>query len=230
MPGVDAIDPGAAIALSLWVATWCTVLGAPPAIALGWVLARREFLGKAWLSALVLTPMVLPPVVTGLVLLRIFGRRGVVGPWLGAIGIEIAFTPAAALIAAIVVGFPLFVLSARAAFVAVDPGYDELAATLGDGPARRFWRVTLPLAGPGLVGGALLMFARSLGEFGATIVLAGNSDDTRTIALAIYSLLERPGGQDQAWSLAWASVVISLVALLGYEWFIRRQRRRLELQ
>lgn len=227
MPG--AIDPGAAIGLSLWVATWCTVLGAPPALALGWLLARREFVGKSLLSALVFAPMVLPPVVTGLVLLRIFGRHGVLGAPLARVGVEIAFTPAAAVVAALVVGLPLFVMSARAAFLAVDPAYEELASTLGDGPWRRLWRVSLPLAAPGLVGGAILMFARSLGEFGATIVLAANSDHTRTIALAIYSLLDRRGGEAQAWPLAWASVGISLAALVGYEWFVRRQRRRLEL-
>jgi molybdate transport system permease protein len=227
--GAVTTSASAAIGLSLQVAAWCTVLGAPPAIALGWLLARRDMPGKTLVTALVFAPMVLPPVVTGLLLLELFGTRGVLGPVLGALGIAIPFTLAAAVLAALVVGLPLFTMSARAAFAAVDPGYDELSATLGDRPRSTFVRVTLPLALPGIAGGAVLMFARSLGEFGATIVLAGNTDDTRTIAIAIYSLLDRPDGGPDVRVLAWSSIAVCLVALAGYEWLSRWQRRRLEL-
>lgn len=223
------MSAGSAIAFSLQVAAWCTVLGAPLAIALGWVLARREFTGKTLLSALLFAPMVLPPVVTGLVLLELLGTRGVLGPLLAVFGIAIPFTASAAVIAALVVGLPLFVMSARAAFTAVDPAYDELSASLGDRPRRTFWRVSLPLALPGIAGGAVLMFARSLGEFGATIVLAGNTDSTRTIAIAIYALLDRPGGDADVQLLAWSSIALCVLALAGYEWLSRRQRRKLEL-
>lgn len=220
---------GDAIALSLQVAACCTVAALPLAIALGWLLARREFVGKSVVSALVFAPMVLPPVVTGMLLLSLLGTRGLLGAWLGALGIEIPFTIAAAIIAALVVGLPLFVMSTRAAFAAIDPAYEELAASLGDTPWRAFRRVSLPLALPGLAGGAVLTFARALGEFGATIVLAGNTDDTRTIAIAIYTLLDRPDGADDAAALAWASIAISVLALAGYELLVRWQRRRLEL-
>jgi molybdate transport system permease protein len=223
------VSPGAAIAFSLQVAAWCTVLAAPLAIALGWLLARREFPGKTVVSALLFAPMVLPPVVTGLVLLELLGTRGVLGPTLARLGIAIPFTAAAAVIAALVVGLPLFVMSARAAFAAVDPAYDELSASLGDRPRHTFWRVSLPLALPGIAGGAVLMFARSLGEFGATIVLAGNTDATRTIAIAIYALLDRPERDADVQVLAWSSIALCVLALAGYEWLSRRQRRRLDL-
>ncbi len=222
-------DASSAIALSLQVAAWCTLLGAPVAIALGWLLARRELPGKALLSALLFAPMVLPPVVTGLILLELFGTRGVLGGALARLGLAIPFSLAGAVIAALVVGLPLFVMSARAAFAAVDPGYDELSATLGDRPRDTFVKVTLPLALPGLAGGAVLMFARGLGEFGATIVLAGNTDATRTIAIAIYGLLERPDGAPEVRVLAWSSIALCVVALGGYEWLSRRQRRKLDL-
>ncbi|MBL8942538.1 MAG: molybdate ABC transporter permease subunit [Myxococcales bacterium] len=221
--------PWDAIALSLQVATACTLLGAPPAVALGWWLARREHPAKALVTALVFAPMVLPPVVTGLLLLALLGKHGPLGAVLDRLGLAVAFTPAAPVLAALVVGLPLFVMSARAAFAAVDPAYDELSASLGDRPRRTWWRVSLPLALPGLAGGAVLMFARSLGEFGATIVLAGNTDATRTIAIAIYALLDRPASGPDVRVLAWSSVAISLFALAGYEWLARWQRRRLDL-
>ncbi|MBX7079252.1 MAG: molybdate ABC transporter permease subunit [Nannocystaceae bacterium] len=227
------LDPSAAtladpIATSLAVASWATVIALPPAIALGWLLARREFFGKALVSALLFAPMVLPPVVTGLLLLRLLGRHGPLGPALAQLGLSIPFSFAAAVVAATVVGLPLLVMSVRAAFAAVDPRYDALAATLGDGAWARFRRVVLPLSWPGIVGGAVLMFARALGEFGATIMLAGDSDDARTIAIAIYALFDDPRQQPEVARLAGASVLLSLVALVAYERFVRWQRRRLE--
>ena len=226
---MNAIDPVAAIRLSLVVALWCTAVGLPFAIAIGWVLARKRFFGKTIVTALVMAPMVLPPVVTGLLLLGAFGKRGLFGPLLTALGVEVPFTVVGAVIAATVVGLPLFVMSARAAFEWIDPAYEELSATLGDTPWRTFVRVTLPLAVPGIAGGAVLSFARSLGEFGATIVLAGNTTDTRTISIAIYSVLDRPGEHPEVIWLSAASIAISLSALVGYELLIRRQRARLEL-
>jgi molybdate transport system permease protein len=226
---MTSFDAFATIRLSLVVALWCTVIGLPFAIAIGWLLARKRFFGKTLVSAAVMVPMVLPPVVTGLLLLGAFGRRGVFGPLLAALGIEVSFTLVGAVIAATVVGLPLFVMSTRAAFEAIDPEYEALSATLGDSPWRTFRRVTLPLALPGIAGGAVLAFARSLGEFGATIVLAGNTDDTRTISIAIYALLDRPDAHREVLVLSVASVALSLAALVGYELLVRRQRRRLEV-
>jgi molybdate transport system permease protein len=224
-----SIDPADAVRLSLVVALWCTALGLPVAIALGWVLARKRFVGKTLVTALVMAPMVLPPVVTGLLLLAAFGKQGILGPALAALGIEVPFTIVGAVLAAAVVGLPLYVMSARAAFEAIDPGYEELSATLGDTPWRTFRRVSLPLALPGIAAGAVLSFARALGEFGATIVLAGNTSETRTISIAIYSMLAQPGDHPEVVVLSTASVTLSLAALVGYELLVRRQRCRLEL-
>lgn len=218
-------DPVSAIRLSLQVGLWCAVLGLPVAVALGWVLARRRFVGRTLLSAVLLVPLVLPPVVTGYLLLRLLGRDGPVA----SMGVEIPFTLAGAVVAAFVVGLPLYVMASRHAFEAVDPRYEEVSWTLGVPPWRTFLRVTLPLAAPGVAAGAVLAFARALGEFGATAVLAGNVEGrTRTIALAVYTLLESPDGETGIAILTWSSIGISLGAIAGYEWFNRWQRRRLD--
>ena len=220
---------GLAITLSLVVALTATLLGFVPALLLGRLLARREFPGKTLVTTLVLMPLVLPPVVTGFLLLWLLGTRGVLGPTLTALGITVPFTVIAPVVAAAVVGLPLYVLSARGAFEAVDARLEEVAWTLGVRPRPTFFRIALPLALPGIAAGAVLAFARALGEFGATVVLAGNVEGrTRTIPLAVYSLLESPGGGDAAWVLAGASVLLSLVALAGFEILSRWQRRRLE--
>lgn len=217
-------DPTAAIALSLEVATWCTVLGAPVAIALGYVLARKRFVGRTAVTTLLLLPLVLPPVVTGFLLLEIFGRGGPLAAF------DVPFGLAAAVVAAFVVGLPLYVMAVQHAFEAVDPRYEEVSLTLGVAPWRTFLRVTLPLAMPGVAAGAVLAFARALGEFGATIVVAGNVEGkTRTIALAVYTLLESPGGEAATATLVWASVALSFAAVAGYELLRRWQRRRMEL-
>ena len=222
-------DPGSAIRLSLLVALLATVVGLAPAVGLGWLLARRDFPGKAVLSTLVLAPLVIPPVVTGFLLLSALGGQSPIGRWLTALGLPVPFTLLGAAIAAFVVGLPLYVISIRGAFEAVDPLYEELSWTLGTPPRRTFVRVSLPLALPGIAAGALLAFARSLGEFGATVVLAGNIEgSTRTIALAVYTLLESPSGRETTWVLVGASVALSLAALLGFEALSRRQRHRLE--
>lgn len=219
-----------AVRLSIGVALWATFAAAPFAVAVGWVLARRSFPGKSIVSTFVYAPLVMPPVVTGFLLLKLLGRRGPVGSFLASHGVSIPFTFAAAVIASIVVGFPLFVAIVRSAFESVDRRHDEVAATLGHSPFRVFRRVTLPLASQGILAGAVLAFARALGEFGATIVLAGNIErETRTIPMAVYALLESPSGEAAAWQLVGVSLALSLVAMFGYEWLVRRQRRLLEL-
>lgn len=222
------VDVGAAVRLSLWVALLCVLLGLGPAVAMGYVLARFEFRGKALLSAAALVPLVVPPVVTGLGVLALVGRRGALGSWLARLGVDLTMSEAGAVLAALVVGFPLYMLSARAAFEAVDPRLEALSRSMGHSAWRTFWRVTLPLAAPGVAAGAVLAFGRALGEFGATIVLAGNAEGrTRTIALAIYTALESPGQEPTAERLALASVALALGSVIGYEALHRWQRRRL---
>jgi len=215
------------LVLSLVIACASALIGMPPAIALGWVLARRTFRGKTLLSALVLAPLVLPPVVTGLLLLRLLGRRGAFGPVLEGIGVSVPFTTLGAVIAALVVGLPLYVIAARTAFEGVDPRLEEVASTLGASPLRVLTRITLPLAWPGLLAGAVLAFARALGEFGATAVLAGDvPGETRTIALAVYAALEAPRGEPDALRLSLLSVGLSVLALVFHELLLARHVRR----
>lgn len=222
-------DVASAVRLSLMVALLATIAGLVPAVGLGWVLARREFPGKALLSTLVMAPLVMPPVVTGFLLLSVLGGGTPLGSWLASMGLPVPFTILGAAIAAFVVGLPLYVISIRGAFEAVDPMYEELSWTLGSPPGRTFFRVTLPLALPGIAAGAVLAFARALGEFGATVVLAGNVEgSTRTIALAVYTLLESPSGRSTIWVLVGASVAIAMLALLGFEALSRRQKLRLD--
>jgi molybdate transport system permease protein len=222
-------DPVSAVWLSVMVAVAATLAGLPLAVFLGWVLARKEFAGRTLLSTLVLVPLVLPPVVTGFLLLEVLSPRTPLGRLLDAAGLPIPFTILGAVLAALVVGMPLYVSAIRGAFASVDPHLEEMALTLGDRPRQAFWRVTLPLAAPGIAAGAILAFARALGEFGATVVLAGNMEgETRTIALAVYTLLEAPGGRQAIWTLVGASVLLSAGALLGYEILTRRQRARAE--
>jgi molybdate transport system permease protein len=195
---------------------------------MGWVLARKDFLGKSLVSTVALAPLVLPPVVTGFILLSLLGTQSPLGAWLADLGFPIPFTLLGATLAALAVGLPLYVISVRNAFQTVDPSYEEVAWTLGKRPWPAFLRVTFPLALPGIAAGAVLAFARALGEFGATVVLAGNVEgSTRTIALAVYTLLESPRGRDAMWVLVGASVVLSLLALLGFEALSRRQRRQM---
>jgi molybdate transport system permease protein len=196
---------------------------------MGWILARRDFLGKSFVSMIVMAPLVVPPVVTGFLLLSVLGRESALGGVLAAIGLPIPFTLLGATLAALVVGFPLYVMAIRAVFDTVDRRFEEVSWTLGVPKAPTFRRISLPLALPGIAAGAVLAFARALGEFGATVVLAGNMEgETRTIALAVYSLLESPSGQGATWILVIASVMLSLVALLGFEGLSRWQRRRME--
>ncbi len=222
-------DPWSAIRLSFLVALGATLAGLVPSVAVGWVLARKDFPGKSVLATVALVPLVLPPVVTGFLLLSLLGTQSPIGGWLDRLGLPIPFTLLGATLAALAVGIPLYVVSVRNAFQAVDPAFEEVSWTLGRRPWSTFLRITLPLALPGIAAGAVLAFARALGEFGATVVLAGNVEGTtRTIPLAVYTLLESPQGRDAIWVLVGASVVLSLLALLGYEALSRRQRRHME--
>ncbi len=212
--------------LSLRVSLAATVVVAGPGVTLGWLLARRDFRGKLLLDTLVHLPLVLTPVVVGYLLLLTFGRSGPLGPLLEALGIEVAFTTLGAVLAAAVVALPLVVRSVRTAVELVDPGLEDAAAVLGAGPLRRFRTVTLPLAAPGVVAGLTLGFARSLGEFGATITLAGSiAGETRTLPLAIYQGTQVPGGDGAALRLTVVSVLLSAAALMASELVVRRLRR-----
>ena len=229
LDATPALDPWSAIRLSLIVAFSAVLLGLVPAVAMGWLLARRDFLGKSFVSMIVMAPLVVPPVVTGFLLLSVLGRESALGGLLAAAGLPIPFTLLGATLAALVVGFPLYVMAIRAVFDTVDRRFEEVSWTLGVPKAPTFRRISLPLALPGIAAGAVLAFARALGEFGATVVLAGNMEgETRTIALAVYSLLESPSGQGATWTLVIASVMLSLVALLGFERLSRWQRGRME--
>jgi molybdate transport system permease protein len=201
-----------------------TLLMLPFGLALAWGLARGHWRGKALVETLVALPLVLPPVVTGLVLLRIFGRRGPVGHWLySRLGLEVVFTWRAVVIALAVMSLPLFVLAARAAFEEVNPAFEQLARTLGAGEWRVFFTITLPLARRGVLGATLLAFARALGEFGATIVVAGNiPGQTTTLSVAIYQYVQL-GEDGHAWALTAASAAMALLAVLGGTYLLRRK-------
>ena len=190
-----------------------TVLVLPPAIAIGWLLARRQFPGKTLLETLVSLPLVLPPVATGLLLFWLFGRRSPVGQALDAAGIEVIFTWKAVVIAMMVISFPLVARSVRAGIEQVDRRYEDLAATLGAGSFRILRTITLPLASRGIAAGAVLGFSRALGEFGATIMVAGAIPGrTRTLAVGIYTSVET-GREEAAWSLLLVSAILAFGAI-----------------
>lgn len=216
-----------ALTLSLKVALLCSLLSSPLAIFLGWLFARKNFKGKTLLDALVHIPMVLPPVTIGYLLLITFGIKGWIGKYFFELfGLRLAFNFSAAVLASIVVSMPLFVRSIRIAIEMTDPKLEEAARTLGCGRWKTFFSITLPLAFPGVISGFILSFSRSLGEFGATMILAGNIyGETQTIPLAIYSLMQSPGCENAAMRLAILSVVISILAFSLSELLARRSRR-----
>jgi molybdate transport system permease protein len=216
-----------ALTLSLRVGVACVALSLPPGVFLGWLLARKSFRGKLLLDGLIHLPLVLPPVVTGYLLLLLFGRRGPVGHVLeDLLGIHLAFDWKGAVLASAVVGFPLMLRAIRLAVEAVDPRLERAARTLGAGPLAVFFRVTLRLSLPGVLVGAVLTFARSLGEFGATITFASNiAGETRTVPSAIFTYLSQPGGEGAAARLAVLSILLSFAALVGSEALARRSRR-----
>ena len=217
-----------ALALSLQVAACSLLLVFIPGTACGWFLARKNFPGKVFVEALVHAPLVLPPVVMGYALLFSLGRHGFLSDTFFESELRLAFTWKAAALASTVMSFPLMVRAVRLAIELVDARLEQAATTLGASPWRVFWTITLPLSLPGVVTGSLLAFARSLGEFGATITFAGNlPGETRTLPLALFTALQAPGGEAPAMRLAIISIVISLAALVASELIARRISNRL---
>ena len=205
-----------ALTLSVKVAACCTLVISVPAIAIAWLLAKKDFFGKSLLDGLVHIPLILPPVVPGFLLLMLFGSQGLIGKWLHeSFGISIAFTWMGAVIASAVMAFPLMVRSTRQAISQVDSKLEIAAQSLGASPLKVFFSVTLPLAIPGVITGLILAFSRSLGEFGATITFVGNIEgETRTLPLAIYSYTQTPDGDFAAMRLVLLSVLIALAAIV----------------
>lgn len=218
-----------ALLLSLKVSLWCVAVTLPPGVLLGWVLARFQFAGKAVIEAVLHMPLVLPPVVIGYVLLLSFGANGWLGYWLAELfDIRVAFTWKGAAIASAVMGFPLMVRAVRLSMSLVDPRLELAANTLGAKPWKVFATITLPLAAPGILTGAILSFARSLGEFGATITFVGNIEgETRTLPLALYTYTQTPGMDEPAFRLVLISLAVALVALVASEILGRRAESRL---
>lgn len=217
-----------ALELSLRVSFWATVVSLPLGILVALALARGRFSGRQILNGLVHLPLILPPVVTGYLLLLTFGRKGFIGQWLDEVGIVLAFRWTGAVLAAAVMAFPLMVRAIRLAIEAVDPKLEQAAATLG---ASRFWvfvTVTLPLILPGILAGSILAFAKAMGEFGATITfVAAIPGQTQTLPSAIYAFLQVPGGEGPAFRLVLLAVGVAMGALLLSEWVSRAVARRI---
>ncbi len=218
-----------ALYLSLLVSTWAVAGSLPFGVFFAWLLARREFPGKSLVDGVIHLPLVLPPVVVGYFLLVMLGRRGVVGSVLWDwFGVTVAFTWKGAAIASAVVAFPLMVRAIRLSIETVDRGLEHAARTLGCGPLRTFFSVTLPLVLPGVLTGVILSFARSLSEFGATITFVSNiPGETRTLPIALYALTQVPGGDAAAMRLCVISVAVAFAALLASEVLSRRVQARL---
>jgi molybdate transport system permease protein len=219
-----------ALLLSLKIAGWSTLLSCPPAVLTGWFLARWNFTGKALVDGLIHLPLVLPPIVPGYLLLVLFGNNGLIGKWLyQSAGISLAFNWKGAILASMVMAFPLMVRSVRLSVAAIDQRLEHAARTLGANPLLVFLSITLPLAAPGILVGAVLGFSRSLGEFGATITFVGNIEgETRTLPLAIYTATQVPGGDDQAARMVMLSLVLALTALAVSEILSRKLHPKLE--
>ena len=224
-------DEWTIVALSLKIGGVAMLVVLPIAFALAWALARVRFPGKLLLDAIVHLPLVVPPVVTGWVLLLAFGPAGPIGNLLDRwFGVTVLFRWTGAAIAAGIMALPLMVRAMRLSIEAVDRRLENAARTLGAGPWRVFWTLTLPLSLPGLLAGMVLGFARSIGEFGATITFVSNvPGQTQTLPLAIYSALQQPGAEAMVWRLSAISVALSLVALIASELLTRRVRRRLHV-
>src|SRR5215210_6085603 len=214
------------VGLTVRTAGLATLLILPPGLLLAWLLARTSWRGKSLVETLVALPLVMPPVATGLILLKAVGRRGPIGRFLHDVfGMDVVFTWKAVVLAMAVMAFPLLVRSARVAFEGVPHRLEQIARTLGARERRVFFTVTLPLAARGILGGTLVAFARALGEFGATILVAGNIPGrTTTLSLAIYQLVQL-GEDDAAYRLMALTVGIAFAAVACSEWFLRRERR-----
>ena len=220
----DEID---IIKLSYKVAICCLLVNISPAILVGWVLARKEFLGKSFFETLIFLPLVLPPVIPGYILLVLFGNQGLIGQYLSAIGLEFAFNWKGAVLASAVMGFPLMVQSVRVAIEMVDKRLEIAAKTLGASNLQTFFGITLPLAWSGILVGTILSFCRSLGEFGATITFVGNvAGETNTLPLAMYSLLQQVDGEEQLYKLLFLSVGVAFSALWFAQWYTRKQKQK----
>lgn len=228
MTGWLSPDEWTAVALSLKVALLATAVSLPFGVLTAWALARWRFPGRQILNGLVHLPLILPPVVTGFLLLRTFGRRGIVGQWLDQVGIVFAFSWTGAALAAGVMAFPLMVRAIRLSIEAVDPRLEQAAATLGASKPWVFLTVTLPLILPGLIAGAVLAFAKAMGEFGATITFVSSiPGQTQTLPSAIYAFLQVPGGDAQAFRLGLVAIAVAMTALLLSEWVSRAVARRI---
>lgn len=221
-------DEWQAVVLSLRVATWCALTSLPFGLFLAWLLARREFPGKTLLDGVIHLPLVLPPVVVGYLLLVLLGRRGVLGaPLHDLFGVTVAFTWQGAAVASAVMGLPLMVRAIRLSIENVDRGLEAAARTLGAGRLDAFRSITLPLILPGILAGTVLSFARSLGEFGATVTFVSNiPGETRTLPLAVYGYTQVPGGEAAAARLTLVSVALAFAALFVSELLARRVRAR----
>lgn len=212
--------------LTLKVAFVSTLLTLPFAVWISWTLSRKKVPGKIFIESLITLPLVAPPVVTGYVLLILFGRTGIIGRWLyESLGISVSFNFAALVLASIIVSLPLAVRTIKSAFDLIDPVYEQASRTLGASKIATFFRVSLPLALPGIISGMVLAFARCLGEFGATITFAGNiQGKTQTIALMVYSNMQIPGQELQVTRLVIVSILISIFAIVLSEYFNKRKR------
>ncbi|GEA50368.1 molybdate ABC transporter permease [Vibrio inusitatus NBRC 102082] len=220
-----------ALVLSLKIALVASICILPIGIALAWLLAKKDFFGKSLIDGLIHLPLVLPPVVVGYVLLILFGKQGPIGKWLEQyLGLDFSFSWRGAALASAVVALPLMVRAIRLSILSVDSKLEDAAMTLGANPWKVFQRVTLPLIMPGVISGFVLAFARSLGEFGATITFVSNiPGETQTIPLAMFSFLETPGAEFQAMRLCILAVVIALISLFISEWMSRRAQLKLGL-
>ncbi|WP_437608414.1 molybdate ABC transporter permease subunit [Erwinia sp. V71] len=218
-----------AVELSLKVSGVAVICSLPLGVLMAWILVRCQFPGKTLLDSIIHLPLVLPPVVVGYLLLIAMGRRGFIGEWLyDWFGFSFAFSWRGAALASAVVAFPLMVRAIRLSLEAVDSKLEQAARTLGAGRWRVFFTITLPLTLPGIIVGTVLGFARSLGEFGATITFVSNiPGETRTIPLAMYTLIETPGAENAAARLCVIAIVLALVSLLMSEWLVRWGRKRL---
>ncbi|WP_194437196.1 molybdate ABC transporter permease subunit [Vibrio fluminensis] len=218
-----------ALILSLKVSFYAILWLIPIGIFLAWLLARKQFIGKSLIDSLIHLPLVLPPVVIGYLLLVMMGRQGIIGEWLyDTFGLSFAFNWKGAVLASVVVALPLMVRAVRLSFESVDSKLEQAASTLGATPIKVFFTITLPLTLPGVITGTMLAFARSLGEFGATISFVSNiPGETQTIPLAMYTFIETPGSEMEAMRLCIISITIALASLMVSEWLARQCVRRL---
>jgi molybdate transport system permease protein len=216
-------DDWQVVRFTIWAALMSVALIVPPGLALAWILARWQWRGKSLVETFVTLPLVVPPVATGLILLHLFGRKGPLGKLLSSLGVDVVFTWKAVVLALSVMSLPLLVRSARAAFEGVNVRLENVARTLGASPWRVFFTISLPLAKRGIAAGIILAFARALGEFGATIMVAGNIPGrTSTMALEIFHSVQL-SKDDHAWRLLAVSAVIAFAAVWTSEWLLRRK-------